>query len=209
MGGYKVKIAICDDNETELAVTEQAVKEFIFSNKSNDEITLKTFRSGLDLLSFANTSIAFDLLILDIIMPDINGIALAEEIRQKNKDCKIIFLTTSPEFAVNSYDVNAFHYLIKPFQKEKLGTILKRALNDIGEEKSESILIKDKKCLTKINLHTIVYIESVKHTINFHLIDGNVAICYGKMDEYVDILSKAFVPEVLLLTCPRVREDIV
>ena len=62
----------------------------------------------------------YDVLLLDIIMPGLNGIGAAREIRENDRSIPIIFLTSSPEFAVESYRVRAFDYLLKPVNGEEL-----------------------------------------------------------------------------------------
>jgi len=179
-----VKIAICDDNESELEKISDAVQEFVKVSKADKDITVKDFLKGSDLLNYLNWIDDFDLLILDVIMPGLSGVELAKEIRATNKNCKIIFLTSSPEFAVVSYKLDAFYYLLKPFVKHELISLLEKALVLIKDETTKSILIKEKSALRCINLNALEYVESIKHTLNFHLSGGEVAVCYAKMDEF-------------------------
>lgn len=183
-----MRVAICDDDILELENIKKVLLEFINSKQSEYEITLDTFSSGHNLFDFINHVSSFDLLVLDILMPEMTGIEVASKIREKNSDCKIIFLTSSPEFAVNSYKVNAFYYLLKPFQKQELLSLLDKALISIQEEQSKSVVIKGKTGLMRIPLHTIEYIESVKHALNFHLRGGEAASCYAKMEEFREYL---------------------
>lgn len=183
-----MKIAICDDNKIELLKIQNSVQQFIQSHEE-DTITLKSFTNGLDLLDSVKHISEFDLFILDIIMPAINGIDLATEIRETNKDCKIIFITSSPEFAIKSYKVDAFFYLLKPFDENELESLLNKTLESIEAEQSKGIIVKDKTGLRRIDFKNILYIESIKHTLNFHLFGGDVVICYAKMDAYKDNLA--------------------
>jgi len=184
----KVKISICDDNELELEKAKKAVDEFIATKQADHQITIDTFTNGSDMLSYINKHGAFDLLILDIVMPGMNGIELAEEIRHANSSCKIVFLTSSREFAVNSYKVNAFYYLLKPFSNMEFVSLLNKALNAMAEEKSNSIVIKGKSNLTRVQIHTIQYVESVKHQLWFHMNNGEIISCYSSMSEFQEIL---------------------
>ena len=183
-----MRVAICDDDALELNKIKAAVLEYIQSKLSEAEITLNTFSSGPELLHYINHTGSFDLIVLDILMPYMTGIEAAAQLRKGNDDAKIIFLTTSPEFAVNSYKVNAFYYLLKPFQKKELFALLDKALVSLHQEQSSGIVIKEKAGLKRIPLHMIEYVESVKHTLNFHLRVGETASCYGKMGDYSDAL---------------------
>jgi DNA-binding LytR/AlgR family response regulator len=184
----EVKISICDDNILELEKAQKAVEEFIVTKQADHQIIFVTFTNGNNMLSYINKHGDFDLLILDILMPGMNGIELAEEIRCKNNNCKIIFLSSSPEFAVNSYKVNAFYYLLKPFSNMELTSLMNKALNSMAEEKSNSIVIKGKSNLTRVQIHTILYVESVKHQLYFHMNNNEILSCYSSIKEFYDIL---------------------
>jgi len=184
---FNLKIALCDDDTVELEKVQSVTEDFISKNQINHKITFNSFNNADNLLCYINKYGRFDLYILDILMPGMNGINLAAEIRKKDDNCKIIFLTSSPEFAVNSYIVGAFYYLLKPFSSEKLFSLLKKALEGTEQEKSKSIVIKETGKLTRIQMHTIRYIESEKHTILFHLQNNDIISCYGTMNEFNDI----------------------
>lgn len=183
-----MNIAICDDDLLALQITKNAVNNFIATKLPTESITLQTYDNANTLLFDMGRTDRFDLLILDIIMPGLNGIELATEIRQKNNNCKIIFLTSSPEFAVSSYKVNAFYYLLKPFCESELISLLEDAFLKMEKEKSSSLIIKTNGNLTRVQLHTIQYIESIKHTINFHLSNNEIISCYGTINEFSEIL---------------------
>lgn len=183
-----MKIAICDDDIFELQKIKSAVDQFILSKQSDQAITVNTFTNGDDLLSHMNKHGRFDLLILDIIMPGFNGIEIATEIRANHNDCKIVFLTSSPEFAVTSYKVKAFYYLLKPFLVSEINALMNMALAEMVKEKSGSVLIKEKGKLTRVQICRIRYVESVNHTIYFHLYDNEILSCYSTMNEFHDNL---------------------
>ena len=119
-------------------------------------------------------------MVLDILMPYMTGIEAAAQLRKENDESKIIFLTTSPEFAVHSYKVDAFYYLLKPFLEEELFSLLDKALHSLQAEQSKFVAIKEKAGLKKIPLHMIEYVESVKHNLVFHLRGGQTDVCYAK-----------------------------
>lgn len=183
-----MKIALCDDDNTELQKAKYVIQDFITQRQTDFQITLNTFTNGDDLLRHIDRFEGFDLLILDIMMPGMNGIELAAEIRSKNTDCKIIFLTSSSEFAVSSYKVDAFYYLLKPFSENELSALLCKVHDYIDNEKYSSIVIREAGKYTRIQIHTILYIESVKHTIYFHMRSGEVLSCYATISEFSDML---------------------
>ncbi|SHH96729.1 LytR/AlgR family response regulator transcription factor [Desulfosporosinus lacus] len=178
-----LQIAICDDNNSELLQIKQIVEKFKASHSSKYNIKCETFSSSLDLLMSMENGLSYDLLILDVVMPLMTGIEVATEIRKKNNLSKIIFLTSSREFAVDSYNVDAFYYLLKPIIEEGLIPILEKACADIAVEKEKGILVKCKTCLTKILLHNLEYTEVLGRTLFFHLTSGEVLESYGTMSQ--------------------------
>lgn len=188
-----MKIAICDDDPLELERIKSTVEEFIVSKQHENRTNffLHTFLGANELLRFLIQHNEFDLIILDIIMPGMNGIELAAQIRKSGSCCKIIFLTSSPEFAIDSYKVSAYYYLLKSHSKIELTSILNKALKDMQDEESSSIIIKQKGKLTRVQIHTIKYIETINHTAYYHLNNNTVISCLSKTAQSHDpVLSE-------------------
>ena len=167
-----MRVAICDDNKQELQMITDFVNDFSNSDSRENKMNVKSFSSSIELLSQIENDRKFDVYILDIIMPNVNGIELAEEIRRKDQIAKIIFLTSSPEFAVDSYSVDALYYLIKPIQKDKLFTLLEKARLDISNQMQQYIVVKTKSNLSKVFLNQLIYVEVQRRTLFFHQKDG-------------------------------------
>ncbi|HBV88373.1 MAG TPA: DNA-binding response regulator [Desulfosporosinus sp.] len=185
-----LRISICDDNNTELLLIKQIVETFKASHIFKYNIKCDTFSNGLDLLLATENGTNYDILILDVMMPLMTGIEVAAEIRKKNNISKIVFLTSSHEFAVDSYKVDAFYYLLKPIKKEGLITILEKACADIVDKREKGIIVKCKTCLTNVFLHNIEYIEVLRRTLFFHLTSGEVLESLGTMSQLEnDLLS--------------------
>lgn len=185
-----LRISICDDNNTELLLIKQIVESFKASHISKYNIKCDTYSNGLDLLLATEKGTNYDILILDVVMPLMTGIEVAAEIRKKNNISKIVFLTSSHEFAVDSYKVDAFYYLLKPINKEGLIPILEKACDDIVDKKEKGIIVKCKKCLTNVFFHKLEYIEVLRRTLFFHLTNGEILESLGTMSQLEnDLLS--------------------
>jgi len=178
---HNLKIAICDDNNIELLQISKIVEEFIDAHLSEHSITYSAFQNGTDLLVAIEKGQVFDIFILDVVMPLMSGIQLADEIRNNNTVSKIIFLTSSPEYAVDSYSVDAFYYLLKPIKKESLIPLLEKASSDIFDKVEKHIIIKCGACLSKIFLNKLQYVEVIGRTMCFHLRNGEVLEIFGTM----------------------------
>lgn len=169
-----MNIALCDDNEADLLQVMQITEEFKSLHQSEYDLKYTTFSNGIDLLAAIEKGKYFDIFLLDVVMSGINGIELANEIRNKNAVSKIIFLTTSTEYAVDSYRVDAFYYLLKPIEKTKLISLLKKACADIFDKREKHIIVKSQTGLTKIYLHCIQYVDVMGRNIFFHLKSGEI-----------------------------------
>lgn len=169
-----MKIAICDDDKRELLQIRQFVDEFLSCDFAEGKIEVYSFESSLELIIQLESGKFFDVFLLDVIMPGITGMELAADIRSTDQVGKIIFLTSSPEFAVESYSVGAFNYLLKPIQKDKLFSVLGKAINDIYSGMKKYIIVKTQIGMFKIFMHELIYVDVIGRTIFFHQTNGTV-----------------------------------
>ncbi len=178
-----MRIAICDDSISDLSNMVAIVNDYIFMQRNKFEIDCVAFQNAVDLIAAMESGQRFDLMILDILMPLMTGMDAAKEIRQYNQDVKIIFSTSSPEFAVESYSVGAFYYAIKPIGKEKLFLLLDKVIAEIKVAEGISFLIKSKTGLTRIYTNRLEYAEVIGRTIVYHITNGLVIEAAGSMVE--------------------------
>lgn len=183
-----MKIAICDDESAELSRIASLLDEYKLSK--NVDFTITAFQSPVELISRIQNKSRFDIILLDIVMPVLNGMNAAREIREHDKTVKIIFLTSSAEFAVESYSVNAHYYVLKPILKENIFPLLDGLFLNILEQDTECLIVKCKKHLTRIPHHTLEYCEVINKTINYHISDGTVIESNGSMADLESALIK-------------------
>lgn len=122
------EIIICDDDDACLDQTGQLVNDWCATVTA--PVRVKTIDNGEELLGYCRQNTP-DIILLDIMMPVFSGMDAAKAIREHNSTSKIIFLTSSPEFAIESYDVNATGYLLKPVDKDRLHRLLEQCLSTI------------------------------------------------------------------------------
>lgn len=162
-----LNIAICDDEKIEVELLNTYVKNWAKRNRIKLEIEF--FYSGESFEFQWQADKSYDILLLDIEMPGINGVELAKRIRKKDDQLDIIFITAIPDYIGEGYDVSAINYLIKPIREEKLYECLDRSIEDIGRDK-KTILIDADGDIIRINQEDIVYIESISHEIEINTI---------------------------------------
>lgn len=181
MGVGMIKTAFCDDDP--LAINEINLLLDQYCQKNGQEIARTVFHSPLELLAEIEKGAHFDILFLDIIMPGQNGINVAREIRQNDRTVKIIFLTSSSEFAVESYTVDAFFYIVKPVRAEDLYRLMDSAISQCEREKQGSLVLRCKDGITRIALEKLIYCEVIGRTLVFHLESGMNLESIGSLDE--------------------------
>lgn len=117
-----MNIAICDDDLLYMNQVKEMIEKW--GKEHHEDVSIYLFNHGDALINSYQKS-HIEVILLDIIMPLLNGMETAHEIRKNDSVVKIIFLTSSPEFALESYDVKASGYLLKPTTYEKLCSLLK------------------------------------------------------------------------------------
>lgn len=183
-----IKIAFCDD---ELSVlNELRVLLDQYRVERNCELDYAVFQSPLELLAEIERGARFDILFLDVLMPGENGIDAAAEIRNYDSNVKIIFLTSSPEFAVSSYAVGAYFYQLKPIWKGSFFRLMDSAVDVCEKEKTDCLILQCKSGITRIELRHIEYCEVIHRMLFIHMANGKVLESVGSLDE----LSKQLEP---------------
>ena len=176
-----LKIAFCDDDLSVL--NEISVLLDKYRVDRNKEITYAAFQSPLELLAEIEKGMRLDVLFLDVIMPGENGIDVAKEIRQYDNNVKIIFLTSSSEYAVQSYTVGAYFYQLKPIWEESFYRLLDSVISECDKEQNCSLIMRCKNGITRIELDKLRYCEVIGHTLMFHLDNDKVYERVGSLDE--------------------------
>lgn len=176
-----IKAAFCDDDLTDLEEMGTLIKKYCKTR--GQEIVYAMFHSPLDVLEEIERGMHWDVLFLDVIMPGQNGIEAAREIRQHDTDVKIIFLTSSAEFAVESYTVGAYFYQMKPICEKQFFELLDSVVEMHEQAQSGSLLLFAKGGIRRIELEKFEYCEVMRRTLFFYMENGEVFEGGGGMDE--------------------------
>ena len=177
-------IEVCDDQAEELEALTNLLH--IWQEEHKTALRYKTFRSAAQLLDAAEKE-RFTLYLLDVMMPGMNGLAAAREIRGFDDAADIVFLTLSPAFAFESYGVHALDYLLKPIRAEMLFQILDR-LSIRDQKPQESLILKCGNALVRIPFSQLVYVEVINKHLYFNLVDGQLREIAGSLSDYEGLL---------------------
>lgn len=176
-----IKVAFCDDDISILNELRVLLDRYRVGR--NQEIEYTAFRSPLELLAEIEKGTRFDILFLDVLMPGETGIDAAAEIRRYDTNVKIIFLTSSAEYAVQSYTVGAYFYQLKPIWAESFFRLMDSAIAACEKEQGDSLILRCKSGITRIELKQLEYCEVIHRTLFIHLANGSVLESTGSLDE--------------------------
>lgn len=177
-------LAVCDDNSAALERIVGLLEDY--RREKQAPITWHTFLSAAEMVSSMHAA-NYDLLLLDILMPGVNGMEAAREIRGFDRDVAIIFLTASPEYAMEGYAVNARDYLLKPVDRTRLFASLDRLLTE-RDALPKAFHIKTASGMARIPYNAVVYAEVLNKQLYFHLSDDSVRQTRAPLSEYEPLL---------------------
>lgn len=183
-----IKVAFCDDDLVVLNEISSLLDRY--RAEHDQEIVCMAFHSPLELLTEIEKGLCPDILFLDVIMPGENGISVAKEIRQFDNIVKIIFLTSSVEYAAESYMVGAYFYQIKPLCEDSFFKLMDSVIAECERIRQYSLILRCKGGITRIRLEKLEYCEIIGRTLLFHMEDGKVLESSGSLDELCGKLAQ-------------------
>lgn len=168
-----LRITICDDNIEDLMNIEKLLAKFAELHPQESYKIEKTSDSCGLYKKIGEGSLS-DIYILDMLMPMKNGIDVGKMIRTMDKDKVIIYTTTSDDFAMEAYNVQAVRYLLKPIEEEKLYEAMKYAISYSNTKDEPSFLLKTSEGLISLPYSKIVYIENRARVLQVCLTNGRI-----------------------------------
>lgn len=166
-----MNIAVCDDEALCRGQVLELIQEYIEEN-SHLNLSVSEFADGEELLAAAVKLGGFALYIQDILMPGMNGIQLGVALRNAGYDGKLIYLTSSEEYAIDSFKARPFDYLLKPVQRDRLFAVLDEALHSVAQQKDAGVIVKTRDSSVRLALDSILYAELCQRSIVYHLAGG-------------------------------------
>lgn len=184
-----MQIAICDDEQLYI----DQISSYLLKYENSMEFSTEQFLSGEDLLCSINEGKFYSIIFLDIKMGKLNGIETAKEIRRKDRDAIIIFISSHREFVFEGYGVRAFQYLIKPVLEGDFTRLFLSASEEINCVINKKLIIRKNHELITLNQKDIVFIESFGRKVILHSFD-NVYEYYSKIsDEEIKLSPGGFI----------------
>lgn len=182
-----ISVMICDDLPEERGNLIRMLRHY--EREKGVELDLETAADGTELLSMWKPD-RWDLLLLDIFMPQLNGVEAARRLRKVDSKCEIVFATTSREHGMEGYELHAMDYLTKPISQQDVDGMMDWFLQKRAEQHRE-LEIRTPLSEETIRIGDIRYIESRGHTCDIHVPDRVVSV-RRSIDELVGELDAAF-----------------
>lgn len=157
-------IAICEDD-----IIQQERLEILLSEIGLQEsINLRKFDSGERLIKSYESGDRYGIILLDMQLDQLNGIQTAGIIREYDKNCLIIIITSVMEYAVEGYSIDAYDFLMKPVEKEKFARVINKAVKELQVRMNKTYLIQTRDITKVIKLSEIQFIESNRNRVIIH-----------------------------------------
>lgn len=172
-----MRIAICDDNALDRTLIMDLLQQYLKDRSIRCELT--GYEDGVTLICDMEDGLWFDAVFLDIYMKELLGIEVARKLRSLHYDGAIVFLTGTKEFAVDSYEVSAFGYLLKPHSAEKIYKLMDRLTHDFD---ISAYQVQQWNRLILIPYNDIQYVESSNSKCILHSKGGATYNIYKRLD---------------------------
>lgn len=184
------KIAICDDEETSVRLNKALTEKILTENHIDFEIqTFQDMRSMTESLTKLTVAQPFNVLLCDILTTDMNGIEAAEKLRELGEQVDIIFISSTAEYALDGYRVQALRYIQKPVDIEKLKEALMLSYHKYSCKEGIAVSVEGKSI--NISFEDIAYIESCGRDIELHVKD-RVLTTHIKISDMEKMLPQNF-----------------
>lgn len=179
-------IGICDDSPEQI----ELLTHYLNSHPGGDDFSVIKSTAPDDFLRLLEECQP-QLVLLDIDMGEINGIQLGEKIKALHENTIIIYITAHEQYALEAYQVRAFHYLLKPLTREKFNQVLEEALRIIKRDQDQPVKtfnLQLKGEIISIDYKDIYYFEKVGHRIKVHTESRDV-LYYDTLYNLLDIID--------------------
>ena len=175
-GADRLQLIMCDDDPMFCDLLKSKIENI----KGGEGVKINAYTNASELLE---TYTSADAVFLDIDMPDTNGFEVAKEIRKRDNNVKIVFVTSHDDMVYQSFEYAPFRFIRKSYLDNELSSVLS-AIYAACEDENHFIQLKLKEGYTRKNINEIVYIEIYNHEINIHTTANEVLISYGDLHTY-------------------------
>ena len=186
----EISVAIVDDDNSVVDTLKSYLKKFSAEQGGNVTFQITEYNEGMDFITSYRAN--FDIVLMDIDMPKLDGMKTAEKLRAVDSFVVIIFVTNLSQFAVKGYEVGAQDFLVKPVSYANFALKIHRAVERLKLSKNEKIQIGEENGVHVVPSRSIKYVEIMGHSLIYHTAFGDIK-SYGSLKKTEQILGKGFV----------------
>ncbi len=172
-----IRVAILEDEKEQAELLESYLYRYGKENSLEFDVTVEY--NALNFLDRYNFN--YDIVFTDIKMPYIDGMEVAENIRERDGNVIIIFVTNLVNYAVRGYKVNALDFILKPIRYYSLSLTLLRAVERV-QKRRKCITVRCDETVRRIDVSDIKYVEIIGHKLVYHTLRGDFSK-YGTLTE--------------------------
>lgn len=178
-----LRVAIVDDLREDASSLEQYLYQF--GGETGQAYLVTRYASGSEFLQ--DRSAAFDLVIMDIDMPGLNGMETARQLRSQGDDVVLMFVTNMAQYALEGYEVEAVDYVLKPVSYQDFTLKLRKAQRYISQNRDTQIALHTTNGIVPLMVSHVVYVESTLHYLIYHTTIGDHRV-RGSMSDAEGVL---------------------
>ena len=179
-----MRIAIVEDD----AEYTRELREYLVRLEKEIDRDIEVFAYGSGLSFLKDFKGQFDILLLDISMPYLDGMETARRVRETDPEVMILFITNLAQYAIKGYEVDALDYIVKPVNYFAFSQRMMRAISRIGNREAAYLAINQKGGVRKLDIRGIYYVESLNHNLTFHTREGDYTV-FGSLKDVEQRLS--------------------
>ena len=166
------RIAIVEDDKNFIEELKKYLEQY--AQEEGQEFEISTFYDGEEILE--NYVSNYDLILLDIEMPKVNGMDAAEKIREADENVVLMFITNMAQYAIRGYSVGALDFVMKPITYYTFSLKIKRALKRVSKKELPSILLTLSDGVKKLEVRQIYYVEVQNRMLHYHTDEGEFVV---------------------------------
>lgn len=167
-----LNVAVVEDESEYRSMIQDMIMQYAEEHRKQIKVTAFSDGSGL----VENYRKEYDIILLDIEMPQMNGMKAAEEIRRQDQDVVLVFITNMAQYAIRGYEVDALDFILKPLNYYTFSMRFMRAIGRVKIRESRQVCLVLDDGVKKLDSREIYYIEIQNRMLHYHTEDGEFSV---------------------------------